>query len=146
MCVSRRCHARCESDGAEVRQASGWASALRVRSPPPQESHSPSSSGKSRNTRLRFRANGPSVPIAWAKAISAGPWNMANHNPIEAQRAGHSVGDRALAIERLGRWPAMVFWVSLTWPAASLWARLCERMDLWSGIAVIRILCPGRDI
>ena len=24
---------------------------------------------------------------------------------------------------------------SLTWPAASLWARLCERMGLWPGIA-----------
>ena len=36
----RRRHARCEIVGAAVRQASGWASALRVRSPPPQESHS----------------------------------------------------------------------------------------------------------
>ena len=36
----RQRHARCETGPAAIRQASGWASALRVRSPPPQESHS----------------------------------------------------------------------------------------------------------
>ena len=88
---------------------------------------------------MRFRAKGPSIQIAWAKAISVGPGNRTNDDRFEAQRAGRSDNDRTTQTERLARWAENVVLDSQTWPAAPLWARLCERMDLWSGIAWFRL-------
>ena len=59
-----------------------------------------------RNRRIAFRAKGPSILKAWAKAISVGPGNRAPKNAFEAQRAGHSDVGQTTHIERLGRWPA----------------------------------------
>ncbi|RLT21957.1 MAG: hypothetical protein DWI29_01145 [Planctomycetota bacterium] len=81
--------------------------------------------------RMRFRAKGPSIQIAWAKAMSVGPGIITNTSHVEAQRVGHSVDDRTRRFERLARWAVVICWGPLTWPAASLWARLCERMGLW---------------
>ena len=37
------------------------------------------------------RAKGPTVQIAWVKAISVGPGNGTTRNPMEGQRPGRSV-------------------------------------------------------
>ena len=55
---------------------------------------------------MRLRANGPSIPIAWAKAISIGPGNMTNHRHVQGQRPGDSDFYRRISRERLGCWPA----------------------------------------
>ena len=56
------------------------------------------------------------------------------------QRAGSSNGTNlskpkgpAVRIKSASNgWAVAICLGSLTWPVASLWARLCERMDLWS--------------
>ena len=52
-------------------------------------------------------------------------WNEHQEEPADAPDSH----------ERLGRWPVTVFGDSPTWPAAARWARLCERMGRWPGIA-----------